>query len=126
MANMDYPGPCPSCAAISGCSTDTQRKSAIKDYCTGLEMELNAWKARMYDTMIQFENASPDNQIKAKESMTMLKSLMLEIAGVLEKLELECPADLSGTETELGAKFSSMREYYSQALAAFSPGWLGG
>lgn len=126
MANMDYPGPCPSCAAISGCSTENQRKNAVKDYCTGLQMELNAWKARLYDTMIQFESASPDDQVQANESMVMLKSLMHEISGILEKLELECPADLTGIESELGAKFSSMRDYYGKALAAFSPGWLGG
>ena len=49
MPNMDYPGPCPSCMGIDGCPTDAGKEEAVAHYCKGLEMELNTWKARLYD-----------------------------------------------------------------------------
>ncbi len=110
MANSDYPGPCPSCTGIDGCSTDV--KIAVQNHCKGLEQELDTWKSRMHDTMVAFKNSNSANQVQTRANLNLLQSHIREIDGILGRLEQECPVDLGAvSERDSGC---------------VSPGLLGG
>ncbi len=120
MANMDYPGPCPSCLGIDGCSTEDGKKKAVKNYCKGLEMELNSWKARLYDVL------ADDKASALKDQIIMMKSIMRELDAVVEQMQEICPVSLGEEEKMITGKLEDLRVHYTKALEVISPGWFGG
>ncbi|MBG0776022.1 MAG: hypothetical protein H0S85_06245 [Desulfovibrionaceae bacterium] len=120
MANMDYPGPCFACSAIEGCAGGVDRQQAVQSYCKGLELELSAWKARLYDVLVA------DGAREAEDSIALLKSTMRELEATAERLRNECPSSLSGEEKTIGAGLERLRVHYTKALSVISPGWFGG
>ncbi len=112
MANLDYPGPCPSCTGNDGCSTEAVRQ-AVTNHCKGLEQELDVWKNRMSDTMVVLQNSDSANQIQTRANIDLLKSHLREIDGILGRIEQECPVDLKSAVQDRDG-------------ACVSPGWLGG
>lgn len=126
MANMDYPGPCLSCSAIEGCSTDAERQAGVDRYCKGLEMELNAWKAQLYDVMVQAEDVDSRQRAEFDDTMVLIKSIMRELEMTSTKMRAECPIEVTEMEKQISTKLGSLREKYTAALGFFSPGYLGG
>ncbi|NJB66854.1 hypothetical protein GGQ74_000494 [Desulfobaculum xiamenense] len=121
MPNMDYPGPCPSCALVENCDTEAQRKQRIEHYCKGLEMELNSWKARLFDIF-----ADDKRKTDVEDTLQLIRSTLREIEMQMEKMRFECPMNITGTETAIGRKFEDLRVHYSKALSVLSPGYFGG
>jgi len=120
MPNMDYPGPCPSCMGIDGCPTETGKQEAVAHYCKGLEMELNNWKARLYDVLV----AEPTGDLTS--TLSLLKSTMKELEAVASQMTETCPSSLSDQEKIIGSKLEDLRVHYTKALEVISPGWFGG
>ncbi len=120
MANMDYPGPCPSCTGIDGCSTEAAKQEAVRHYCKGLEMELNSWKARIYDVLTY------DNPAGLGDTLTLLKSTMKELESVAAQMQETCPASMSAEEKKIGQKLEDLRVHYTKAMEVIAPGWFGG
>ncbi|MGE4294021.1 MAG: hypothetical protein AB7E32_17675 [Desulfovibrio sp.] len=126
MANMDYPGPCPSCGGIDGCGSGVSKQAAVAHYCKGLEMELNAWKARLYDVLVDVGNLDSRDQEKLADTLNLIKSTVKEIEAVRGQMLELCPVSLSDKESELGGKLEKLRVNYTKALQVISPGWFGG
>ncbi len=126
MANMDYPGPCLSCSAVDGCAGEEQKKAAAAHYCKGLELELNAWKARLYDVVVDIGDLDAADKDKVADAMALIKSTVRELDAVAEKIKTECPSDMAGAESEIGGKLETLRVNYTKALEVISPGWFGG
>ena len=121
MANMDYPGPCPSCMGIDGCPTDAGKQEAVAHYCKGLEMELNTWKARLYDVL------ASDNQTgDLADTMNLIKSTVKELEAISDEMMATCPSSLGDQEKVIGAKLEDLRVHYTKALEVIAPGWFGG
>lgn len=119
MPNMDYPGPCPSCIGIDGCSTEAAKQEAVAHYCKGLEMELNAWKARLYDVLV-----ADNGNLGA--TVIQLKSTMRELEAVVSQMKDVCPSSLGEEEKLVGAKLEDLRVHYTKAMQVLAPGWFGG
>lgn len=126
MANMDYPGPCPSCGAIDNCATEEQKKLAVTHYCKGLEMEVNAWKARIYDILVAFDGAGATGQDKLKDSVAQLKATIRDLEAAMLQMENECPTSMSSVEKQLGDKIQTVRVNYTKALEVIGAGSFGG
>jgi len=126
MANMDYPGPCPSCGAIDNCATEEQKKFAVSRYCKGLEMEVNAWKARIYDILVAFDGAGGAEKDKLKSSVNQLKATIRDLEAAMVQMENECPSSMSAMETQLGDKLQTVRVNYTKALDVMGAGSFGG
>jgi hypothetical protein len=126
MPNMDYPGPCPNCLGIDSCSTDEQKMQSVKNYCNGLEMELNIWKARLYDVLVQAEALTATDQGKLGDTMSLIKSTVRELEMIKEQMLNECPSSLSNEEKSISNNLESLRTHYTKALEVISPGWFGG
>ena len=120
MPNMDYPGPCPSCMGIDGCPTDAGKAEAVAHYCKGLEMELNTWKARLYDVL------ASDKGNDIKDTVTLIKSTVKELEAIVAQMQDACPASLGQQEKLIGGKLETLRVHYTKALEVLAPGWFGG
>ncbi|MDK2956661.1 MAG: hypothetical protein PWQ57_2157 [Desulfovibrionales bacterium] len=123
MPNMDYPGPCLSCSAIDGCSTDSEKQKAVEHYCKGLEMELNSWKARLFDVFAHHDRFEGNEDMT--ELLTQIKSTVAEIERLMEQTKKECPANMSAREGEFGQHLEKLRFDYTKALEIVVPGWFG-
>ncbi|SKA71354.1 hypothetical protein [Desulfobaculum bizertense] len=121
MANMDYPGPCPNCGLVESCTTQEQREEGIKTYCKGMEMELNAWKARLFDAFAQAEGHND-----LQDSLNLIKSIVREIEMQKDKMLVECPTSISDVESDVGKKFGELRGHYTKLLEQLSAGFVGG
>lgn len=120
MPNMDYPGPCPSCTGIDGCPNETGKQEAVAHYCKGLEMELNTWKARLYDVVTSDQSANLGDEI------TLIKSTVKELEAIAKEMQATCPTSLGAQEKIIGGKFEDLRVHYTKALEVIAPGWFGG
>lgn len=126
MANMDYPGPCPSCGAIDNCATEEQKKLGVSQYCKGLEMEVNSWKARIYDILVAFDGSGAKEKDKVKDSVAQLKATIRDLEAAMTQMENECPASMSAVEKSIGDKIQSVRVNYTKALEVMGAGSFGG
>lgn len=126
MANMDYPGPCPSCLGVDGCSTEDGKKKAVANYCKGLEMELNSWKARLYDVLVEVDAMDTTSRDSVSDTINLVKSTVKELEAVKDEMSEICPVNMSSAESEISNKLESLRTNYTKALEVISPGWFGG
>ncbi len=124
MPNMDYPGPCFACSAIDGCGSEEQKEKAVQKYCKGLEMELNSWKAQLFDVFAQMDQAK--DKAALDDILAQIKSTVSEIEKLMEQTKNECPTNMSAREGEFGQKLENLRVDYTKALEVISPGWFGG
>ncbi|HKI81516.1 MAG TPA: hypothetical protein VKA04_07695 [Pseudodesulfovibrio sp.] len=83
-------------------------------------MELNTWKARLYDIL-----ASDKNEDLADE-ITLIKSTVKEIEAVADQMQGVCPSSLGEQEKIIGGKLEDLRVHYTKALQVIAPGWFGG
>lgn len=120
MPNMDYPGPCPSCMGIDGCPTEEGKQEAVAHYCKGLEMELNTWKARLYDVL------ASDKNVDIADTLILIKSTVKELEAISNEMLQTCPTSMSDQEKIIGGKLEDLRVHYSKALEVIAPGWFGG
>ena len=126
MVNMDYPGPCFSCSAIEGCASEEAKKIAMKGYCKGVERELNAWKATLYDVMVGFLDIGDNDREKLVDAVAEIKALVREIEAKTTQLEAECPLELAPVEKDLGDKLGRLRVHYTKAMEVIGAGSFGG
>ena len=126
MVNMDYPGPCLACSAIDGCATEEAKKLAVKGYCKGVERELNAWKATLYDVMVRFVDLGDKDRASLKDSVAEIKALVSEIEAKTAQLEAECPMEMGPVEKDLGDKMGQLRVHYTKAMEVIGAGSFGG
>ena len=125
MPNMDYPGPCPNCVGLDSCTSDEMKNESVQHYCQGLEMELNVWKSRLYDVLVQSDQLSSGNQSELADTLSLIKSTVRELESLKEQMLNECP-NLADKESEIGKGFENLRVNYTKALQVISPGWFGG
>lgn len=126
MVNMDYPGPCFACSAIDGCATEEAKKLAVKGYCKGVERELNAWKATLYDVMVGFLDLGDKDRGALVDAVAEIKALVREIEAKTAQLEAECPLEMAPVEKDLGDKMGKLRVHYTKAMEVIGAGSFGG
>lgn len=126
MANMDYPGPCPSCGGIDGCGAGVSAQEATARYCQGLETELNAWKAHLYDVLVQVGELDVTHQEQLDDTLTLIKSTVKELENLRGQMLEVCPSDLADATSEIENRLQALHVHASKAQQALSPGWFGG
>ena len=80
----------------------------VLDYCKGLETEMTAWKAKLYDVMRKVDKLGSAEKEKVLPNIEDLHIYLEEMSDRIEKLKTECPSDWSPMKKEierLGFKF---------------------
>jgi hypothetical protein len=127
MVNMDYPGTGWGCSAIEGCTSDEAMRLAVKGYCKGVEGELTAWKATLYDVMVGFMDLKDSERKSIMDTVAELKSLVREIETKTAQLESECPLEgVKAASKDLEDKIGLVRVHYSKAMEVIGAGSFGG
>jgi hypothetical protein len=88
----------------------------VQDYCKGIENEMTAWKAKLYDTMRKVDHLGSTEREKVLPNIEDLHMLLEEMSERVEKLKTECPSDWSPIKKEIDAGSVDMRGKYEETM----------
>ncbi len=88
----------------------------VKDYCKGMETEMTAWKAKLYDVMRKVDGLGSAEKEKVLPNIEDLHMLLNEMADRVEKLKTECPSDWSPMKEEIEGGSVDMRSKYEDTM----------
>ena len=88
----------------------------VKDFCKGMEMELTAWKAKVYDAIRKVDTLSSKDRDKILPNIQDINMIVTELEDKIESLKTECPADWSPQKKEIDNAHVDMRSKYEEAM----------
>ena len=90
----------------------------VKDYCNSMEIELNSWKAKMYNMVRKVDKLRGADKDKLAAQVEDLHKHIEDIEKIVNTLQTECPADFSPQKKEIDASQDEMKKKYEDAMAA--------
>jgi hypothetical protein len=88
----------------------------VVDYCKGMEMELIAWKAKMYDLTRKVESLGSKEREKVLPNVQDLNILITEMSNRIEQLKNECPTEWSPQKKDIDKGSVDMRGKYEETM----------
>ena len=88
----------------------------VKDFCKGLEMELTAWKAKLYDMNERIDKLGSAEKEKALGNFGDIKIALAEMEDRIQTLKTECPSDWSPMKKEIDNAHVDMRGKYEETM----------
>ena len=89
----------------------------VLDYCKGMEMELTAWKAKLYDLTRKMDRLSSGDKQRMLGSVEDLHIFVTEFEDRIEKLRNECPTEWSPQKKDMDDAHVNMRSRYEDTMA---------
>ena len=101
----------------------------VQDFCKGMEVEMTAWKAKLYDVMRKVDKLGSAEKEKVLANIEDLHMFLEEMSDRVETLKTECPSDWSPVKkdieegtTDMRGKYEETMEYIGQASPVSIPG----
>ncbi len=88
----------------------------VKDFCSAMESEMTAWKAKMYDAMRKIDKLGSAEKEKILMNVQDLNMILDDMAGRVEPLRTECPSDWSPVKKDLEQGSVDMRGKYDETM----------
>jgi hypothetical protein len=88
----------------------------VKDYCSGMEMELTAWKAKLFDAICKTDKMGSKDKEKAMASINDIKIIIMDMEAKIEQLKTECPSEYSPQKKKIDAGTIDMRSKYEETM----------
>ena len=88
----------------------------VQDYCKGIEMEMTAWKAKLYDVMRKVDRLGSAEKENVLPNIEDLHMFLEEMSERVEKLKTECPSDWSPMKKEIEQSSINMRGKYEETM----------
>ena len=90
----------------------------VKDYCHTIEIELNGWKAKMYNMVRKVDKLRGADKDKLSAQIGDLHKHIEDIERIVNTLQTECPADFGPQKQEIDSSQAEMKKKYEDAMAA--------
>ena len=90
----------------------------VKDFCSGMENEMTAWKAKLYDAMRKVDKLGTVEREKMLPNIEDLHMLLQEMSDRVEQLRTECPSDWSPMKKDIDQGTIDMRSKYEETMEA--------
>ena len=88
----------------------------VQDYCKGMETEMTAWKAKLYDVMRKVDRLGSADKEKVLPNIEDLHMLLEEMSDRVEKLKTECPSEWSPDKDAIDEGSINMRGKYEETM----------
>jgi predicted nuclease with TOPRIM domain len=88
----------------------------VKDFCKGMEAEMTAWKAKLYDVMRKIDNLGSAEKEKVLPNIEDLHMFLEEMSDRVETLKTECPSDWSPMKKDIEEGTIDMRGKYEETM----------
>jgi len=89
----------------------------VKDFCNGMEMELTAWKAKLFDAICKAEKLGSADREKAMSNINDIKIIVQDMDDKIERLKKECPAQWSPEKKAIDTGNTDMRAKYEETMS---------
>jgi len=89
----------------------------VQDYCRAMNMELTAWKAKMYDVTRRMDKLGSAEKEKILGNVEDMHILITEMEDRVNQLTRECPAEWSPIKTEIDNAHVDMRSKFEETMA---------
>jgi predicted nuclease with TOPRIM domain len=101
----------------------------VMDYCKGMEMELTAWKAKLYDLTRKVDKLGSAEKEKILPNVEDLHMFVTEMGDRIQQLKNECPTewspqkkDIDEAHVDMRGKYEETMEYIGKASPVSIPG----
>ena len=88
----------------------------VVDYCKGMEMELTAWKAKMYDLTRKVESLGSKDREKVLPNIQDLNMLITDMSTRIDQLKNECPTEWTPQKKNIDSGTIDMRGKYEETM----------
>ena len=88
----------------------------VQDFCKGMEVEMTAWKAKLYDVMRKVDNLGTAEKEKVLPNIEDLHMFLEEMSDRVETLKTECPSDWSPVKKDIEEGTTDMRGKYEETM----------
>ena len=88
----------------------------VQDFCKGMEVEMTAWKAKLYDVMRKVDKLGSAEKEKVLPNIEDLHMFLEEMSDRVETLKTECPSDWSPVKKDIEEGTTDMREKYEETM----------
>lgn len=88
----------------------------VKDFCSGLEQELVAWKAKLFDVVAKADRLKSADRERALGNFNDMKILVQDLEEKIGQLKTECPSDWSPQKKAIEQGHVNMRSKYEETL----------
>ena len=88
----------------------------VNDYCKGVEQELTAWKAKLYDANLKLDQLAGKNKEKILGNLGDLNIIVTEMEDRIAQLRNECPTEWSPVKDEMDEAHVDMRSKYEETM----------
>ena len=94
----------------------------VLDYCKGMEMELTAWKAKLYDLTRKVDKLPSRDKQRMLGTVEDLHIIVTEFEDRIANLRNECPTEWSPQRTEIEEAHVNMRSKYDETMDVLGKG----
>lgn len=91
----------------------------VKDYCKNVDIELNAWRAKLYNVMRQMDELPETDKQKVHEQVDGLHTIVHELDERIDQLRTSCPTEWAPQKSEIKGKISDLEEQYNEVDSFF-------
>jgi predicted nuclease with TOPRIM domain len=88
----------------------------VQDFCKGMEVEMTAWKAKLYDVMRKVDKLGSAEKEKVLPNIEDLHMFLEEMSDRVETLKTECPSDWSPVKKDIEEGTTDMRGKYEETM----------
>ena len=91
----------------------------VKDYCKNVDIELNAWRAKLYNVMLQMDDLPAADKQKVHEQVNGLHTIVHELDERIDQLRTSCPTEWAPEKSEIKGKITELGEQYNEVDSFF-------
>jgi endogenous inhibitor of DNA gyrase (YacG/DUF329 family) len=91
----------------------------VKDYCKNVDIELNAWRAKLYNVMRQMDELPTGKKQQILEQVNGLHNIVHELDERIDQLRTSCPTEWAPERSAIKGKISQMEEEYNEVDSFF-------
>ena len=90
----------------------------VRSYCDSIGIELNGWKAKLYDVIRKTESLPDSEKDKVAPMVRELNSMVDDLNARLKSLEEECPSEWFSEEVAIDDTMTQMRDKWKDVWGA--------
>ena len=91
----------------------------VKDYCKNVDIELNAWRAKLYNVMSQLDGLPADDKPKINHQLNGIHTIVHDLDDRIHQLRTSCPTKWAPEKTEIKSKIKELEEEYDEVDSYF-------
>ncbi|MFC1844255.1 hypothetical protein ACFLZ5_05640 [Thermodesulfobacteriota bacterium] len=91
----------------------------VKDYCKNVDIELNAWRAKLYNVMRQMDELPEADKQKVHEQVDGLHTIVHDLDERIDQLRTSCPTEWAPQKTEIKGKIGTLEKQYDEIDSYF-------